>query len=290
MLCACSVTTEPNSSDLFQNDEFQYLFAFDIINHDTENKEIKTNGEPIDLKVAYSNGEDANSFGLLLFVNGILQEYTLGGETHDMKIFDLSPKDYGVLNITFTPTIGKAGDTLDFYVCAVIKPDEELNPDDFIAFFDRQIFASMLRWQIISSADFGGNADTLKMLKTLDYSETDAENENIMAAFKLLPNDFEYIKSARGEKHEFTVQCIGGTEPKSYRVSFYINNELTPVFEGCSYMDIEIEPGQQAEFTFEIDTADFVDTTTFYAIAVPINGDDVDSVQKTNSLALFLSD
>ena len=68
-----------------------------------------------------------------------------------------------------------------------------------------------------------------------------------------------------------------------------MNNELIPVFDGRSYMDIYVEAGQQMTYSFEIDTADLPDTSVFYAIIAPLDVSDIVSAVQSNKIALLIS-
>ena len=64
-----------------------------------------------------------------------------------------------------------------------------------------------------------------------------------------------YVKEKENEEITLTVLGDGGT----YRLSLYVNNELMPVFDGKSYIDVVTSEENQTDLKIKLDTTELED-------------------------------
>ena len=71
-----------------------------------------------------------------------------------------------------------------------------------------------------------------------------------------------YVKEKENEEITLTILGDGGT----YRLSLYVNNELMPVFDGCSYIDVETSEENQTDLKIKLDTTKLEDVNSCYVL------------------------
>ena len=75
------------------------------------------------------------------------------------------------------------------------------------------------------------------------------------------------LSASENEKLSVNIHGKGG----KYRVSFYIDTEIQPVFDGCEYVDMEFADGEQVVLDFNIDTTDMQGAHKCFVLIKPLD-------------------
>ena len=75
------------------------------------------------------------------------------------------------------------------------------------------------------------------------------------------------VSASENEKLNVNIHGKGG----KYRVSFYIDTEIKPVFNGCDYLDIEFADGEQVTLDFNLDTSDMKGEYDCFVLFKPLD-------------------
>ena len=75
------------------------------------------------------------------------------------------------------------------------------------------------------------------------------------------------LSASENEKLNVNIHGKGG----KYRVSFYIDTEIKPVFNGCDYLDIEFADGEQVTLDFNLDTSDMKGEYDCFVLFKPLD-------------------
>ena len=75
------------------------------------------------------------------------------------------------------------------------------------------------------------------------------------------------VSASKNEKLSVNVHGKGG----KYRVSFYIDTEIQPVFNGCDYLDIEFADGEQVTLDLNLDTSDMKGEYECFVLFKPLD-------------------
>ena len=82
-----------------------------------------------------------------------------------------------------------------------------------------------------------------------------------------LRNLTSIVSASENEKLSVNVHGKGG----KYRVSFYIDTEIQPVFNGCNYLDIEFADGEQVTLDLNLDTSDMKGEYECFVLFKPLD-------------------
>lgn len=75
------------------------------------------------------------------------------------------------------------------------------------------------------------------------------------------------VSASENEKLSVNIHGKGG----KYRVSFYIDTEIQPVFNGCDYLDIEFADGEQVTLDLNLDTSDMKGEYECFVLFKPLD-------------------
>ena len=243
-------------------------------------------GNPITLYCQLTNGGyEKTEYGLYMDINGVRQNFNVkykDTEANNINMFKvvLEKNEVAVIEFTFEPNIGKKGDVQELTLTQMPEPSFLVTDSSKIQYY------GLVHMEFSSAAlkiIMGKDAENVEKICE-KYSETETSNINSLI-FKFHENEpggydngvGKSIHCALYEKITdlFSVDLHGltwnnslelkksqnseiylnihGKEGK-YRISFYVNNELMPVFDGCSYTDIYVKNREQTELKLIIDT------------------------------------
>lgn len=266
---------------------------------------VEYNGGEVTTEVTILNGSFKMEKGFCISLNGVLQECTIecdGKKTESSimpkLIFDADQER--TFKISFTPNIGRKGDTLEMSLVHSYLPSYRVTDDmEFkvihgnencildVANKTLKLNSDSTNEDCITDSFSGAKVGKLnKTLYTSHYYENvqgDIFNDTYEANRIALYDDFdkvyfvsegvfydnvEYLAQMtvpRAEKTSVTINLYG--KPGKRRVCLLINNEIQPVFDGKYYADVEFKEGEQVELVVEIDTSDLDKYNSIYALS-----------------------
>lgn len=227
-------------------------FCVDAINENKTSMDYK--GGEMEFDCTLTNSEIPCEVGINIFVNGLSQPFKTqeNSEEKTVQAYSLKENEKKKVRVKFTPVIGKKGDKLDVTCGTILYPSFKPTKDTNTIMPNLQYMESW-PWHINCLADGG----TLTPNISTDYKFVDISNENKEKYFPrdengnlrmLDVNDGIKIKlqtedklsrvDISGGKKTITLEALCANK-YTYRVSFYINHKLVPVFDGKEYLDIK---------------------------------------------------
>ncbi len=223
---------------------------------------------------------------LLITLNGIRQQFTVkcGNETVKdtmLYTFNNEPLKEPKIYISFVPNTGKAGDELQMTTYLMHNPEADLKEKgdvDEMLTYHHQIMAIGYNKVIMNvdaptqtpvAENFSGKS-VVTVKDRVIKSYTEMESDFYIFAYSDIDEFFTkdgfstrmYVKEKENEEITLTVLGDGGT----YRISFYVNNELMPVFDGQNYIDIVTSEENQTDLKVKLDTTSLEDVNSCYVL------------------------
>lgn len=265
-------------------------------------------------------GEGKAEYGLRVFVEGVMQEIECDGTNSDITCVNLESGEQAIKKITFTPNVGKEGDTLNMFVdCitlpSIIKPEKVRywgTEDKSSIMFCRLVMnadsvpsqhgeickkysnmnisdVNTLMYQAAISDDGAGPVNRYYdyvgtgIYKNIDEFMYADEDGNICSSF--------LIKTEPSEKSEITVNLNGKTG--TYRICLMLNNTPLNIFDGYRYADVKVEKAMQTELKLYLDTTGLSENNKlslyYYALDDKDNEDPVFRLDRTDNYTLIIS-
>jgi|GEM_PF-4652561 len=292
-------------------------------NESSDENVIAYQGKPIVLSAVYDNFSDREiETGLCVTIDGVRQVYSadIGGvETEDNTLFRfmLPPKDSLELRIAFSPNVGSAGDQCTLLLSDMLYPSYLVKTDDPAqgyagAFLGQEISAKLMvnadpaEKTVISSNSEMKISEIDSRIQSLNYKEgsngelekipmegagiwiyQDSTSEVIDAEERIIYTDLRIGKS---ETEPLILSLIG--EPGRYRVSFFVDHNAVPCFNGNAYLDTEIKEDMQTNLYITLDTASLQAYNHCYAKLFRLDGEyDPDYMMGgSNVMRMIISD
>lgn len=260
-------------------------------------------GEAVEIPYYIENmgedGENHASIGLLLFVNGEVQPFSVDGKEAVIHKFSISPGERKEINLSFFPVSGKEGEKIG------VIPATIWNPDFIPVHEERPNFGNCLK--------LGCNIPLTIQMKTDGKmsnasAQTDAEimdiPEEILAAYDLVLGEDDYdimdssvgftiaptkekvnLLEAKDGKADITINLYGGKQVTD-KITVFVNNEPVKIDDG-DYVEVKTKKGKMWEIKFSLDVSAYGKLNTIYAVAMA-SGEDyvVSDIYQSNRLLL----
>ncbi len=251
-------------------------------------------GEEIQFSAYYQNGSFALETGFLIFVDGIPQEYTIpeNSERKYMHYFDLAASERKVIPISFTPNIGKVGDTLNLQFVSILEPSYiaeqnesygnnhrllELMPSTL--YFETDAVSALNGYSIEKSGMIGNEIQERYSLPSASAAET--HNVKLYDVF----DDSDVFSKENGSA-ELTLEALGGKSAE-YRVSVFVDNIPAKINGGYDYLQYRLKEGCYVSEKIDLAVDNSANKHCVYAISVPVGADTDGTIQISNSNTLF---
>ncbi|MCM1364494.1 MAG: hypothetical protein NC122_01075 [Faecalibacterium sp.] len=253
-----------------------------------EISEVRYTGKKVKINMLQQVGDkgadrELREEGLMIYVDGVKQTFDVkaNGKTvknTDMYIFKPEKyKDYKA-EFSFKPNIGKKGDVLLVQIVRMYSPSYQLlekavpNEDGVYEEIEKMPYDIMTYGccKLIMDKDASAQTDICTDYSLVSVNEQNefvkewCENGPAQFVYKDINDSFfvgeedeglhDCIIKTKADKNDKLIINMSGKTAK-YRISLYINHELMSVFDGCSYMDVDVEKDKQTEITVNYDSA-----------------------------------
>ncbi len=295
-----TITSDNSAAESFLKDSEAIslgTFSFGIVSENNEKQVYEYDGNELHIpfQVTGLDKELSSDFGLMVFVDGILQPYkTLkmnGEETKEqyMHQFNLKNEEKHEFDIVFTPVTGEKGERVGVVFATILKPDFIPQDEQRVNYGIYHSLSANLAQEIHYQCE-----PTIKkeLLKNSNYTVGDIPQEVIakLANFRTdddyntLDSNFvtelssldkgagtiEMIRANNGKvKLEFRI--YGGQEA-TYRTTFFIDHKPVRV-EGADYLETKTAKGKMCSAELELDIGSLNRLSTLYAITNPAGKD-----------------
>lgn len=254
-----------------------------------EQRVIKFDGTPIRVNASYeNNGVGDIEIGSFVELGGVRQKFSVENDTvklTDMYVFELKEGEKQEFELSFVPNLGTRGDVLELELSDMEYPSYKVKTDDpSVGYSDVHTGFDTDNVKLIFEADavdkekicdnFSGvkvSEVAKEILENMKRIDEDGKEYSVfgtyLASYLYLdspaevfdPDDpgIEYsdITVTRSKNQKIKLNLCG--ESGTYRVAFYINHILQPVFDECEYADIVVQKNKQTEVEFSVDTTAF---------------------------------
>lgn len=261
-----------------------YITA-DVITPNPENMTLTYNGSPV-LVTYQFQCEKPCTMGLMIFVNGILQPYTVvsTGEETTMHSVEMSEKDTQQFQFEFTPVCGKSGDELVVIFANVYNAKVMELSGDVNTFGNNHKISQPQSWTLKLNADsenmdFGISND----FKTKEFSAEDKSNfiktdlngnrrdqlDNccyieIRQKGVLLDSQATMSQSSGNNLELY----IYGNLTGKYRISLYGDFSRIPI-NGYDYIEVDVKKGEYTVVPFIFSADDAKKYKNVFAVLAP---------------------
>lgn len=252
----------------------------------TDGMTLHYDGTPVLIEYEFKS-ESPCVLGMMIYVNGLLQPYTVSGEETTMHTIQMSEEDTKRFTLEFTPVCGKAGQELVIEFANIYNAKVmELKGGANTFGNSHKVFQSMpyklelstdspmVEYEISDSYETRAfsEADWADFIRT----DKDGKQRNILddVCEIELCRDGKRLeeKSVFQEKEaeELSVQLYGNLTGK-YRVSLYGDFQRIPI-NGYDYVEVVIEKGAYTVVPFSLDLKE-VKAKNLCAVAAPMEGE-----------------
>lgn len=237
--------------------------------------------------------------GIQLMVDGQPQPYRVG-EDGELGYFHIIYPDFNTdaylltqtvnIDLYFTPVSGKAGETVEFYACTILRPKWQLS-DPYTGF--KYTFGGVQsgsRLKMNATPPKAEKPQIPERIHSLDISYVDATYAEIGGwSDRDLIEKYEYDFKMNGQPlpgnrssyiYEVTADEpvelrfeVWGTPYVKYGLMFYVDNQ--PI-SSREVIHFDMKSGQKTVVTVMMDLSDFDGETVIYAALIPLNARSTD--------------
>lgn len=285
------ISSNPFSDDIVNGEDVQFAYGFGLLTPDSKS-DFVYEGDALSAEYFIDNVGVTMSTGMLMFVNGIPQKYSVNnGEETYMHIQEAPANQTTIVKISFVPVCGKAGDKLSVRFLSILNPQIRPTKLEYMyghtnamtTFFPRYI--EMKQDAPTQTTDYAHLAPQRDMTKEeidqVIYIDRKGNEINRLRGFNLIVRNYQHHDQAyltvKDQKFTFELQGYGGVATE-YIVIPFINqipfvskdfpsimtvDDGTKIYEGT--FTVDISKLDQISYCIE-------EFNTFYLLAIPIDG------------------
>lgn len=250
--------------------------------------------EEMTLDFYIENSSQTADFGLLLYVNGVLQEYSVAdaADKHTMAHITVEKGEKKEFSVNFSPVCASDDETFCVSYAIMLNPDFAPQSDTTVFGNNHRISAMS-----ISMSDVPENALTEKTLLCENAESIPCElqtqyyiyDEEGNVSANTLANNVSFraesYTSSHSENNNTThaltkndsvnLTLLGGPQESKWRISMYCNHGLVSAFDGTSYIDMQASSDKMSTYTVPMSVIGDVaqQYSSVYFIASPIGSD-----------------
>ncbi|MDR3314921.1 MAG: hypothetical protein LBS98_00340 [Coriobacteriales bacterium] len=273
-------------------------------------RSVSFDGSPLNVVYEFDNAGSSFEFGLLAFIDGVLQPYSSDSDPGNsyLHAFQLEEGERAEITLTITPTVGTKGQIQylrtvvvlhPFYQPDLTKPvlfghNLECGADNYIP-VEYLVDAESEGTSIATDAGSGVvHVEDISQQTEAYYKENGLSLDEPRLILEDLDTDSQSL--AGEDSYQFTITGIGGSScdyrlylfcnlepyvfssgallfPRTERGSTFLSN-LEPYLlsSGAHYVDFPIEKGKQTSIDIDLDLSalNAGDTVTVFALAIPV--------------------
>lgn len=248
------------------------------------------NGDFISFNYNIYNPEAPIEWGYEVFINGVLQTFSvysdnvLIAENTNMFTKHFDKEENLDCRIVLKPNIGNKGDTLELNVCSILNPSYMLEDTTYVSFlpYHRMSASTTATIHMNTSVDnkvnissFEGTYKKVSEETRNEYTSLNSNGEEI----NTFDNEFVFDVFKDTEQDDIietnsvdTIKVFGCGKPGKYRISIFVNNEISKAFNNHYYCDVEVLKDQ--EFIIEIPVELKNEMNHIYVVAFEKNSND----------------
>lgn len=292
---------DENNEDAIKGSSGQISYGYldekkDVYEYDGKDVEI-----PFYLENQGNKNEGAATIGVLLFVDGNVQDYKIeaNGKIQTMQKITLKPKERKEFKLIFTPVSGKKGEKVGVIAATIWNPDalpKEKNP---IWGNIQQIGVSIpleIKMECNGTNQLKATKKHVKVSNIPEEILNDWKNTYVSDEYDSLDSsvNFEMESSVKDKqilygkdrKVPITLKLYGGASVNE-KITIFINNSPVKI-DKKDYIKVKTQKGKMIKVTTNLDLSGYDRINSIYAIVMTSGGDyKIQDIYKTDSLLLI---
>ena len=271
-----------------------------------EKKDVyEYNGKDVEIPFYLENqgnkNESVATIGLLLFVDGNIQDYRIeaNGKIQTMQKITLKPKERKEFKLIFKPVSGKKGDKVGVIPATIWNPDSLPNEKNPSWGNNQQLSANVPLEIKMKSNGTNQLKATKKHVKVSDIPEeslNDSKNTYVSDEYDSLDTSVNFemessvkdkqILYGKNRKVPITLKLYGGASVNE-KITIFINNKPVKI-DKKDYIKVKTQKGKMITVTANLDLSGYDRINSIYAIVMTSGGDyKIQDISKTDSLLLI---
>lgn len=268
--------TKQSKEQVLPNEFPDIEFTYDLLDAD---QTIQFDGKPVSLIFELNNIGAAAQYGILVFIDGIVQEF----KTEDYKKMDymhnyeLKAEENKSIQISLIPQNLEKGE-YDLSVLVLLNPDFMPQEPNYVFGYNHKISYAYTKINV--------QADTTKDAKTLNIEDTNKISEVEKNSYVDLENEVDRLENNAyclvlndgKEEHrkiildkkdlQIDFKLLGGNDAK-YRITVFLNNE--PILLEKEYSDALLHSSTEdySILKLNLQNKQLRKQNVLYAVAVP---------------------
>ena len=283
-MSGCSTSSVPEKVDTPEVIS-EYTLSHGVSSLDVIKENLYYVGKPLQLEYTFENGNVDSNIGLLMFIDGDIQPFSVDGDEDPkvMNIIEMKADTEKTITVSFNPISGNAGETLPLHIVAIFDAGRTIKtPSISISFFQAlsQAFPAKIQFDEDSScvlneetynSQFIVEVDKENFSK-LDIENSDTDSEITLQGFlsgkdqesKYMELEETYtleLRNTSDEDTEYHIFCFVNNEPVLWNDSPYYSISVSA--KNAAYLDIKEHKNN--------DEVDISGDDQLYFIALPIH-------------------
>lgn len=254
---------------------------------DYENVKFEYDGKPLEFDYKYNCTADCE-IGFQLFVNGILQEFTVNNEKYNLYKVNCKANTDEIFHVSFTPNNGNKGESASLIFANIYNPEIIEFKGEVNTFGNYHKISQPMPWGIkmnvdanqksfAISSDYDEHKFTQEELNEFIKIKEDGSKTNILDERMFFDTSKEIERISKKDENTLTFNLNGNLEGK-YRISLYGDFEQVSI-NGNNYIDIDVKKNTQYSISIQIEEIE--NYKNVYAVAVAL--DNAEGLIKSNS-------
>ena len=230
----------------------------------------------------FYGGQVDSEVGLLIFIDGIVQPYSLHDDTSEvafeyMHVFNIEANSEKVVMLSIAPTVGEIGDNLQLnFVCI----DFPLIND--MSMLKLQGMSTTFSWRLSFFEDI--------VLHTAAHTSINASISDFSSDVDMDVDIYGYFHLEVDEGSGIVRFIDLMEEEGEYRVTLFINNTPVRFNGGKTHFDINSRKGEKIVYDFKIDDYSLSSLNIVYAISIRlVSGEENNQVDVFKTISRVLN-
>lgn len=242
-------------------------YGWGIDNFDAKKRELSYDGKTMEIDFSFDNDSEKFQAGILIFIDGIAQKYSLepqGKEDYIIPL-DIEKKENQIIKAYLKPRFGKDGENHTVHFASMFEPSYRAS-DEKKGYGSYHSISLQLSWNLRYKAgaekDLVGNAVqysdlTKEQREFYIYQNDDGTIKNALEEMKFeFIQDGEVIEDHAVDKNRKLELNVLGGEETTYRISAWLDGKPAKVFAGKEYDDFVAKSGKRAVFDLDLASSD----------------------------------
>ncbi len=275
-----------NFSDANSNSEEETIYIDSgVVDYDNVNFEY--NGKPLEFDYKFNTTADCE-MGLQLFVNGILQKFTVNNKEFDLYKINCKANTDEIFHVSFTPNNGSKGETASLIFANIYNPEIIEFEGTVNTFGNYHKISQPMPWGIkmnvdaskksfVISSNYEEHKFTQEELNEFIRINEDGSKTNILDERMFFDTSKDIQRISKNNEKTLTFNLNGNFEGK-YRISLYGDFKQVKINDN-NYIDIDVKNNTQYSISIPVETIE--NYKNIYAVAVSL--DNAEGLIKSSS-------